>query len=77
MREAAHNCALNVQEGDRPGRSVTLVNKSPKRTPKGPAGRSLTIGMDLGDKRSRWSLLDGEDAVVEERQCGDDQESRC
>jgi peroxiredoxin len=35
------------------------VQQSPKRTPKGPARRSLTIGMDLGDKSSRWCLLDG------------------
>jgi hypothetical protein len=36
------------------------VQQSPKRTPKGPARRSLTIGMDLGDKSSRWCLLDEE-----------------
>ena len=40
--------------------------QSPKRTPKGPARRSLTIGMDLGDKSSRWCWLDEEGAVVEE-----------
>ena len=40
--------------------------QSPKRTPKGLARRSLTIGMELGDKISRFSLLDEEGAVVEE-----------
>ena len=40
--------------------------QSPKRTPKGAARRSLTIGMDLGDKSSRFCLLDEEGAVVEE-----------
>ena len=42
------------------------VQQSPKRTPKGAARRSLTIGMDLGDKSSRWCLLDEEGAVVDE-----------
>ena len=32
--------------------------QSPNRTPKGAAKRSLTIGMDLGDKTSRYCVLD-------------------
>ena len=58
--------ALEVQRRRPAMKKRNTVQQSPKRTPKGPARRSLTIGMDLGDKSSRWCWLDEEGAVVEE-----------
>ena len=52
----------------------SIVRQSPKAEHGSPEG-PITIGMDLGDKTSRYCVLGEEGEVVSGRQRGDEQES--
>src|SRR5450432_854171 len=64
---SSQRCALEVQRRRPAMKKRSTCLQSSKGAPKnGAARRSMTIGMDLGDKSSRFCCLDKEGTVAEE-----------
>ena len=55
-------------------RKNNISAKSPKREARTAQSDRITIGMDLGDKTSRYCMLDATGEVVRGRQCGNHEE---
>src|ERR1051326_4020874 len=72
MRYAPNDQRTRGARKGRPAMKNRNIDANPERPTKGAKRRELTIGLDLGDKSSRYCILDREGEVLVEHR--DDEE---